>query len=293
MNKDINLNLLKYFYEVVNVGNITKASEKLLVSQPAITKSIKELENELNIKLLERSKKGVIPTDEGKILYEHIKSMFNNFNSTLNILDSVKNNGGHIYIGATTTNFMIFIMDALRVFKTKYPDIHIHIILEEISVLNDMNKLGNLDILIKNDYEVIDNFVKVKDFVIQDSFIAAKKYYPELKEKEYSVKELLNYPFVLLSNITHGRRNFDSFIKSKNISFKPTYEFNSYSLCRELIKNGFGIGIGNPIHYNTKEFIIITTKEQLPKRIFNIGYMKSSNNHLINDFINILKENTK
>ena len=76
MLNSINLNLLKYFYEVVNIGNITKASEKLLVSQPAITKAIKELENELNTTLLERSKKGVIPTEEGQILYEHIKLCF-------------------------------------------------------------------------------------------------------------------------------------------------------------------------------------------------------------------------
>ena len=65
---NINLNLLKYFYEVVNTGNITKTSKKLLISQPAITKAIKELENELNVSLLQRSKKGVIPTEEGKIL---------------------------------------------------------------------------------------------------------------------------------------------------------------------------------------------------------------------------------
>ena len=59
MYQNINLNLLKYFYEVVNVKNITKASQILLVSQPALTKSIKELEEELNVKLLDRSKKGV------------------------------------------------------------------------------------------------------------------------------------------------------------------------------------------------------------------------------------------
>ena len=62
MYQNINLNLLKYFYEVVNVKNITKASQILLVSQPALTKSIKELEEELNVKLLDRSKKGVNPT---------------------------------------------------------------------------------------------------------------------------------------------------------------------------------------------------------------------------------------
>ena len=49
---NLNLNLLKYFYEVVNEKNITKASEKLMISQPAVTRAIKELENNLEVKLI-------------------------------------------------------------------------------------------------------------------------------------------------------------------------------------------------------------------------------------------------
>ena len=290
MNSNINLNLLKYFYEAVNVGNITRASERLLVSQPAITKAIRELEAELNVKLLERSKKGVVPTEEGKILYEHIKGMFQDFNSTLSILENSKNNGGHIYIGATTTNFVNFIIDALRLFKDTHPNVHVHIFLEEMNVLNDMRRLGKLDILIKNSYETLEDFNKIKSFEITDKFVVSKNYFPELEEKKYNLYELLEYPFILLSNITHGRRNFDQFLKDKNIDFKPTYEFNSYSLCKELIKNGFGIGIGNPIHYMDDEFIVIDTDFSLPTRKFDIGYIKSSKNNYINDFINIIEK---
>lgn len=290
MNPNINLNLLKYFYEAVNVGNITRASEKLLVSQPAITKSIRELERELDIKLLERSKKGVIPTEEGKILYAHIKDMFADFNSTLNILENVHNNTGHLYIGATTTNFINFTMNTLKKFKETFPNVHIHIVLEEMSTLIDMSRLGKLDIIIKNSYEVLDGFVEIKSFEINDKFVVSRKAFPELGEKQYSLKELLEYPFVLLSNITHGRRNFDAYLKEKKIEFKPTYEFNSYSLCKELIKNGFGIGIGNPIHYPNKDFIIINTDFNLPTRRFNIGYFKKSKNQYIQGFIDIMKK---
>ena len=290
MNSNINLNLLKYFYEADNVGNITRASERLLVAQPAITKAIRELEAELNVKLLERSKKGVVPTEEGKILYEHIKGMFQDFNSTLSILEKSKNNCGHLYIGATTTNFVNFIIDALRLFKDTHPNVHVHIFLEEMNVLNDMRRLGKLDILIKNSYETLEDFNKIKSFEITDKFVVSKNYFPELEEKKYNLYELLEYPFVLLSNITHGRRNFDQFLKDKNIDFKPTYEFNSYSLCKELIKNGFGIGIGNPIHYMDDEFIVIDTDFSLPTRKFDIGYIKSSKNNYINDFINIIEK---
>ena len=116
----------------------------------------------------------------------------------------------------------------------------------------------------------------------------------EAQRLEREKKELLeNYPFVLLSNITHGRRNFDAFLRSQNISFKPTYEFNSYSLCRELIKNGFGIGVGNPIHYKTKDFIVLDTDFSLPKRTFDIGYIKTSKNECLKDFISLISNDEK
>ena len=290
MFQNINLNLLKYFYEVVSIGNITKASEKMLVSQPAITKAIKELEEELNTKLLERNKKGVIPTEEGQILYEHTKNMFNDLNTTLNILETTKNNELNLYIGATTTNFINYVKDGLNEFKNKYPNVHIHIVLEEPKILNDMKRLNKLDILIKNDYETIEDLEVIKTFEITDKFVTSSKTFKELENKVLSLEELLDYPLVLLSSITHGRRNFDSFLKSKNIIYKPTYEFNSYSLCKELIKNGFGIGIGNPMHYQTKDFIILKTDFELPVRKFDIGYITTSKNNLIKDFINILNK---
>ena len=58
----------------------------------------------------------------------------------------------------------------------------------------------------------------------------------------------------------------------------------------ELIKNGFGIGIGNPIHYKSKDFIILNTNFNLPTRKFDIGYITTSKNELIKEFINILNK---
>ena len=286
---NINLNLLKYFYEVVNTGNITKTSEKLLISQPAITKAIKELESELNTTLLERNKKGVIPTEEGKILYEHAKKMFEDLNQTLNTIENNNIKRGHLYIGATTTNFVYFLMNPIKEFKKLFPNVQIHIEFQNINTLYEMSRLGHLDILIKNDYESIENFINIKTFSVKDELIVSKKHFKELGEKKYSIKELIKYPFVLLTNNSTGRKLFDNYLKENNINFKPTYEFNSHSICRELIKEGFGIGIGNPIHYQNENFIIIDTDFNLPTRTFNIGYIKTSKNKYINEFINIIK----
>ncbi len=164
MYNNLNLNTLKYFYEIANTKNITKASHNLNISQPALTKALKLLEEELNTKLFNRSKKGVILTDEGEILYEYTKKMLQNLGSTLNVINETKEQGGHLYIGATTTNFLEPILPTLDQFRKLHPNIKIEIVLEEISVLEKYNKLGKLDILIKNSYEEIDNYEIIKSF---------------------------------------------------------------------------------------------------------------------------------
>ena len=63
---NINFELYKIFYEVANEGNITKAANKLMISQPAVTKQIKTLEDELGGQLFIRTKRGVILTENGQ-----------------------------------------------------------------------------------------------------------------------------------------------------------------------------------------------------------------------------------
>ncbi len=291
MNSNLNLNALKYFVEVAFTKNITKASENLNISQPALTKALHTLESELNSTLFIRSKKGVTLTEEGEILYEYAKDMFQSLNNTINAIGKNNIEDPHLFIGATTTNFLEPIIDVLRAIRELYPNIKIEIVLEEIKVLEMYNRLDKLDILIKNDYETIEGFSIAKSFSIEDKFIASNEYFQNLGSKEYSLKELLdNYPFVLLSNITHGRKNFDAYLKSNNIVYKPTYEFNSYSLCRELIRNGFGIGIGNPIHYQGNDFIIIKTNFNLPAREFNICYKSNTSKDIVKDFIKLINK---
>ena len=87
----IDFELYRIFVEVAKERNITKASEKLNVSQPAITKQIKNLEEQLSMKLLERKSKGVELTLEGKKLYEKISEYAGTRSTSSNVSPS-----GHV-----------------------------------------------------------------------------------------------------------------------------------------------------------------------------------------------------
>ena len=71
----MNLRRLQYFVKIVDIGSLTQAADILHVAQPALSQQLAVLENELKVKLLDRSVSGVTPTPAGKILYAHAQTI--------------------------------------------------------------------------------------------------------------------------------------------------------------------------------------------------------------------------
>lgn len=289
---NINLELYKIFCVVANTGNITKASEELMISQPAISKSIKNLEEQLGGDLFIRTKRGVILTDEGKEFYQYIKKAMEYIdNAERKFNDLINLDTGCIKIGIGSTLTKEFLMPFLEIFHEKYPKIDIKIINNITSNLLEQLKNGFIDLVImtldNQDYSDF-NIIKCKER--NDCFVANPKYY-DLTNKKLSLKDLNNYPLILQLSGSNTRNFLDDFAKENNVSLKPTIELANYSLVVEFAKLGLGIG------YATKEFIkkdldnqnlfILKVKENIPTRYISIVTAK---NHLPNFSSNKLIE---
>ena len=88
---NLNLNFLKIFYEVANCKSFLKAANKLYITQPAISRSIAKLEEELNVILFNRANNGVSLTPYGQVLYEYIKEASDLLASCQRMLNSMSN----------------------------------------------------------------------------------------------------------------------------------------------------------------------------------------------------------
>ncbi len=71
----MNLRRLKYFVKIVDIGSLTRAAEVLHIAQPALSQQVATLEGEMDQQLLIRTKRGVTPTEAGKILYTHARTI--------------------------------------------------------------------------------------------------------------------------------------------------------------------------------------------------------------------------
>ena len=125
---NVDLELYRVFYVVAKNKHMTKASEELHISQPAISQSIKKLEEQLGGILFLRSNKGMQLTEEGKMFYEYVKGALTLINNAENEFTSFKNlSKGEIKIGCSTTLTKLILIDVLKKFHKEYPNININI----------------------------------------------------------------------------------------------------------------------------------------------------------------------
>jgi len=282
---NIDFELYRICYTVANHKNITKASEELNISQPAISKSIKNLEEQLGGQLFVRTKRGVILTEEGREFYNYIKQAIEYISNAENKFTELINlETGCIKIGISTTLTKEFLLPYLEEFHKLYPKIDIQIVTNMSSELFPKLRNGLIDIIILNlnekNYGQDINITKCKK--ITDCFVVNKTY-SDLINNEISIKELNKYPLILQSKGSNTREFLDDFAKENNTILKPNIELASYSLVVEFAKIGLGIGYATKDYVKeelkNKQLYEIKLKEKIPNRYIGIA---TSNNHLPN-----------
>ena len=242
---NISYELYKTFDVVANCSSITEASKKLNISQPAVTKSIKNLESQLNSTLFIRSKKGIKLTENGKKFYNYIKPaltqiadaevMFNNIN---------KIDIGDIKIGTSNTILRYYLLNYLKTYSTLFPKINIMI--EETYTPELINKVknGNIDIAIiyaKDNDPKLDG-LKVNVLKKLHYCLIGNSKYKEYDNKVISFEDLKDESLIL-NTINPIQTSLLNDENNSNIKYNAHINLASHSLVYEFVKEGFGIGV--------------------------------------------------
>ena len=238
---NIDLELYRVFYVVAKNKHMTKASEELHISQPAISQSIKKLEEQLGGTLFLRSNKGMELTEEGKMFYEYVKGALELINNAENEFTSFKDlSKGEIKIGCSTTLTKLVLLDTIKEFHLKYPNININVTNDLTSnLINDL-KLGKLDFVIFNEGNIKETSLNLKLIKeLKQGFIYNPKFY---SGDIINFKDLNNYPIILQKDQSNSRKFLDYIALQNNVKLIPKMEVVSQELITEFANIGLGIG---------------------------------------------------
>ena len=238
-----NLSSYRIFYTVANTGNISKAAKELYISQPAISKSIQKLEESVGCKLFSRSSRGVVLTDEGKLLYEHVSEAFETLTMGEEKLKrSIELGVGHLKIGVSSTLCKYLLLPYLKEFIRQNPHISISISCQST---NDTLKLledNKIDIGLIGKPENLKNIHF--DFLeeIEDIFVAAKDYLRNLKARGIQKDHILqSSTLMLLDKNNMTRQCIDDYLQENQIIIKDSIDISDMDLLIDFARIGVGV----------------------------------------------------
>jgi len=280
---DIDLELYRIFREVAKAGNISRAAEKLYVSQSAVSQAIMQLETRIGGKLFDRGARGVKLTVEGDVLFSRVDdaiSLIENAQKKFSEMKALKS--GSIKIGASDTVCSLFLLPILEKFNNTFPEIRISVTNRTTRESIELLKSAAVDIAFVNlpvQTDISLDITPVK--AIHDCFVVGGRY-AFLAEKTMHLSDLIKYPFITLEKASNSRRQMDAFLADKGVEIQPVIELGSLTLLSRFAKIGFGIAATIKEEaqdmLDKRELYELKFYEELPKR--DIGLVRMSNVNL-------------
>lgn len=239
----MDIRVLRYFLAVAEEGNITAAAGRLHVTQPTLSRQLKELESELNTTLFERGNRKIRLTAEGQFLFQKAKEMVSLMDKTITNFNKDKEIiGGDIFIGAGETRAMAGIAQAISELREAYPAVHVHMYSGNADEVKEKLDSGLLDFGI-----VIEPTDKEKyDFLqlgVTDTWgLLMRKDHPLAEKESIPATDLVDLP-LLVSRQTTVSNEFSGWM---NLHQEQLHIIGTYNLLFNaalMVEEGVGCAL--------------------------------------------------
>ena len=295
---NVNLNLYKTFYDVAKCGSISKAAQNSFTSQPAISKSIKNLEEELGTQLFYRKKDGVLLTPKGEELLYYVEKSYSNLITAERIMVETEDlKRGKLSIGMPSNIGAFYLFDKVIEFHKKYPNIEVTVVTGGTKYLLDLLDSHRVDLLFDmapvdihlNDEMTCDKITNVKYcFAYKND---SKLFDPS---KVKSIKDLRKVPLILPIPGTSNRNALDALFDSSNVMVENVLNIHTSEMIESFIKKDLGVGyiiydvIKNDV--SKGELCVLDLGVDLPSVdidiVYNKKFLSTAPKRFVEEFIN-------
>lgn len=276
-----NFSLYHIFNIVAESGNISHAAKQLYISQPAVSKAIAQLEDNLQTTLFVRGSRGVRLTEEGKLLYDHTKQAFDILEKGESSIRRIHELGiGTLRIGVSSSLCKYLLLPYLNQFVETYP--HIKITIESQSSSHTLAQLDTeeLDIGLVAKPDKLGPYHFESLGTIEDTFVATKSYLEHLKLRDGTEDLFRCANIMLLDKENVSRQYINDYFTQHHIAPKQILEVTSMELLIEFAKIGLGVAcvikdfVKNELESGL--LVEIPLKEAIKKREVGFSYSKNA-----------------
>ena len=296
------LQQLRYVVKVAECGSITEASRRLFVSQPSITASIRDLENEMGVHIFERTNKGVVVSEEGETFLGYARQVLDQADLLEGKYKGTSEQVPHFSVSCQHYSFAVnAFVDVIREFDAARYDFTLreeqtHEIIEDVAHMK--SELGIL-YLSEHNREVIERMLAANELVFEGLFCAMPHVFvcadhPLADHASVTLEDLEDYPFLSYeqgsyNSFYYSEELTSTFERRKNIRvrdratlFNLAMGLNGYTVCSGVIShelNGPGI-ISIPLDVDEYMEIGIITRKNTTLTRYGQGYIDAIRQHI-------------
>ena len=226
----------RHFVAIVENGSYSRAAEAIPLSQPALTRSIQNLEMNLGATLLDRSTRGLNLTEAGKKFYARAKFILREIERTRQEVISNDEKAKSISLGIAPLFAGTFIPEALKRFHQYYPDVEVHIKSELFPKLISGITQGKYDLGFSNlPFSTLPESVEAHPLIdIEIVYLASQKH-PLARAKKLSLPALSEFPWAVVDE-QHANALYDYIFTQAGMGLSPLkIKTNSLTLLKSLI----------------------------------------------------------
>lgn len=287
------LNSLLVFHEVAKRRSFSKAAEELFISQPAVTKHIKELERKVGMGLIQRRRGGFALTEAGKILFKYTHKISSHLMDIENLLEDLKkDHQGILKIGTTESYSKGLMPKLLSGFQTSFP-------LMKIALdVGNSEEIEKSLLVYKNDLVLIavtkksPRFESIP-FLKEELVLIVSPNHPLVKRKTVSLKGLGRYPLIIRAKGSTTRRIILQAFKEVGIHPSLLIEAGSSEFIKQWVSEGKGVSIivKRTVEDEEKRGIIKTIPllEKLYLQVAFLYLKEEKSNPAIKTFVNFIE----